>query len=119
VTTAAAYAESSSPGFVVVAVARYARTRACFDALGERGVPAETVASGVVADFARWRADGAAVDVHLADQVLPFVALAGGRVTVPGVTDHLRTNAAVVRRFGYDVAVRRRAGGAVVSAPGE
>jgi RNA 3'-terminal phosphate cyclase (ATP) len=40
-------------------------------------------------------------------------------VTAPAVTDHLRTNADVVRAFGYDVEVRSGAGGAVVSAPGE
>jgi RNA 3'-terminal phosphate cyclase (ATP) len=112
-----AYAETASPGFALVVVARYAETIACFDALGERGRPAEAVAGDAVAAFAAWRAGDAAVDVHLGDQLLPFVALAGGRLRLPAITDHVRTNADVLRAFGRDVRVTADGRAAVASAP--
>jgi RNA 3'-terminal phosphate cyclase len=64
-------------------------------------VPAEQVADTAVDALLAWRASGAAVDTHLADQLVPFVALADGhsRYTCPGVTSHLRTVAWVVRQF--------------------
>jgi len=54
-----------------------------------------------VDDLIAWRASGAAVDAHLADQLVPFVALATGpsRYTCPALTSHLRTVAWVVRQF--------------------
>jgi RNA 3'-terminal phosphate cyclase (ATP) len=78
-----------------------AQGRAGFSALGRRGVPAEQVADTAVDALLAWRASGAAVDTHLADQLVPFVALADGhsRYTCPGVTSHLRTVAWVVRQF--------------------
>jgi RNA 3'-terminal phosphate cyclase (ATP) len=44
---------------------------------------------------------GAAVDRHLADQLLLPLALAAGpsRFTTDAVTEHLRTNAAVIQQF--------------------
>lgn len=75
--------------------------RAGFSALGQRGVPAERVADQTVDALLAWRASGAAVDERLADQVLPFLALAGAPsvYTCPRLTGHLETVAWVVRQF--------------------
>jgi RNA 3'-terminal phosphate cyclase (ATP) len=72
--------------------------RAGFSALGRRRLPAERVADAAVDALLAWRASGAALDVHLADQVLPFLALARGpsRFTCAAATPHLATVAAVV-----------------------
>ena len=76
------------------------------DRLGARGRPAETVgriaAEALVED---WRA-GATVDRHLADHVVPWVALGAGAVKVPHETPHLTTNAWVCNEFLGDKAVR-------------
>lgn len=90
--------QAASPGtalFVGV------RGRAGFTALGRRGLPAEAVADGAVEAFIAWRASGAAIDAHLADQLLPFLALAPlpSRLTCPALTSHLRTVAWVVEQF--------------------
>ncbi|MGB9957344.1 RNA 3'-terminal phosphate cyclase [Haloferax prahovense] len=108
--------ESDSPGSVVVVVARggederggdcSASLVAGFDAYGERGTPAETVGSRAAASFLDWLRGDAPVDRHMADQLLVWVALAGGRVRIPAVTDHVRTNLDVIRAFGYDVTLR-------------
>jgi RNA 3'-terminal phosphate cyclase (ATP) len=115
--TAAAYAETASPGAVLTLVADCGDSRAGFGVLGERGVPSESVAERAVEAFREWRTTGAAVDDHLGDQLLPWVALAGGAVRTPRVTDHVRTNAAVIRAFGYELEITETDRGAVASAP--
>jgi RNA 3'-terminal phosphate cyclase (ATP) len=75
--------------------------RAGFSALGRRGLPAEQVADAAVDQLLAWNASGAAVDEHLADQLVPFLALGrtGSTLTCPRLTSHLTTVAWVVRHF--------------------
>jgi RNA 3'-terminal phosphate cyclase (ATP) len=78
-----------------------AHGRAGFSALGRRGVPAERVADEAVDALLGWQRSGAAVDVHLADQLVPFLALADGpsSFTCPALSGHLRPVAWVVQQF--------------------
>jgi RNA 3'-phosphate cyclase len=73
------------------------------DALGERGVPGEEVGRQAAERLVREVGGGGSVDVHGADQLLVYAALAarGGpcAYTVREVSAHLRTNAEVVERF--------------------
>ncbi len=75
--------------------------RAGFSALGRRGVPAEQVADEAVDQLLSWRASGAAIDVHLADQLVSFLALAPrpSAFTCPVLSSHLRTVGWLVERF--------------------
>jgi RNA 3'-terminal phosphate cyclase (ATP) len=75
--------------------------RAGFSALGRRGLPAERVADEAVDALLDWRAGAGAVDVHLADQLVPFLALADGpsSFTCPRLSEHLRTVVWVVQQF--------------------
>lgn len=114
---AAEYVPASSPGAAVTLVAECEGGRAGFVGLGKRGVPAESVAADAVDAFASWRAGDAPVDARMGDQLAVWVALAGGAVRVPAVTDHLRTNVEVIRAFDYDVAVEPDGDGAVVLSP--
>lgn len=110
------YADAASPGSAVVVRADCGATTAGFDALGERGRPAEAVgraAADAALDFA---AGGGAVDRHMADQVVVLLALVGGRVRVPALTDHVATNLEVVSAFGFDVAVEETDDGPVLVA---
>ncbi|KAB1186769.1 MULTISPECIES: RNA 3'-terminal phosphate cyclase [Haloferax] len=112
--TSATYAESTSPGTAVVLVARCGEIVAGFDAYGERGVRAEAVGAQAAEAFTDWCRSDAPVDRHMADQLLVWVALAGGRVRIPAVTEHVQTNLDVIRAFGYDIDVRERDDGSVV-----
>lgn len=90
------------------------RGRAGFSALGRRGVPAERVADEAVEGLLAYRASGAAVDGHLADQLVPFLALAGAgsAFTCPALSPHLATVAWVVEQFlpvGVELAAGRPA----------
>jgi len=72
-----------------------------FCSLGEIGKRAETVGRDAAAECAAFLKTGAAVDRHLADQLLPYLALARGSstVTAEAVTTHLLTNLWVVQHF--------------------
>ncbi|MHC1597806.1 MAG: RNA 3'-terminal phosphate cyclase [Methermicoccaceae archaeon] len=69
-------------------------------ALGERGLPAERVGKTAAHMLLDELASGSGVDVHLADQLVLYMALAGGgECTLREITDHTRTNVWTVRRF--------------------
>jgi len=72
-----------------------------FHALGARGKPAEQVADEVVEEFLRFTQRQAALDRHLADQVLLYLARARGpsALTTEEVTSHLLTNLWVIEQF--------------------
>ncbi|MHB1262239.1 MAG: RNA 3'-terminal phosphate cyclase [Thermoplasmatota archaeon] len=80
--------------------------RLASDRLGHLRTSAESVGkiagSNLVED---WKA-GATVDRHLADHLVPWVALGAGAVRVPQESLHLRTNAWVCNQFLGDNAVR-------------
>lgn len=75
--------------------------RAGFHALGARGKPAEKVADEAVEEFLRFQKRQAALDRHLADQVLLYLARARGpsAFTTEEVTSHLLTNLWVIEQF--------------------
>ena len=60
--------------------------------LGERGLPAEKVGRRAARELISELKSGATVDVHLADQLIPYLALAGGSCTVREISLHARTN---------------------------
>lgn len=101
----ATYVESPCVGSSVVVVPVYDESRAGFSALGEAGKPSEDVASEAVADFERFHDGTAAVDRHLADQLMVFQALASGAVLAPESTQHVETNREVLAAFGYGLTV--------------
>lgn len=107
------YVDAASPGSSLLLKAVYRDSLAGFDALGERGKPSETVADEAVDSFLAFHHGGAAVDVHLADQLLIFLALSGGRISAPRVTDHVASNRALLSRFGFELAVDEQPDGNV------
>jgi RNA 3'-terminal phosphate cyclase (ATP) len=90
-----------SRGTMLLLLAEFEHSRCCTYALGARGKPAEQVADEAVADLEAFLATGAAVDPYLADQLILPLALASGssELTTSRVTQHLLTNADVLRRF--------------------
>jgi RNA 3'-terminal phosphate cyclase (ATP) len=90
-----------STGAGVFLTARYAQSVAGFSALGKKGLPAERVALEACRELFAFHKTGAAVDAHLADQLMLPMSLAAGRseMTIERVTSHLVTSAHVIRRF--------------------
>jgi RNA 3'-terminal phosphate cyclase (ATP) len=90
-----------SRGTVLVLLAEFERSQACFFALGERGKRAEKVAEEAVDELLKFLETDGAVDRWLADQLLLPLACAGqpSVLRTSEVTTHLLTNAEVIRRF--------------------
>ena len=90
------------PGTVVALIAETTPVPALFFGLGARGKRAECVADEAVDQLLSYvAAEPAAVDLHSADQILMPLALADGPsvYSVAEVSEHLPTNAAVIRLF--------------------
>ncbi len=116
-------ARGSKGGHVLI-VSTFERTRAGHGAVTARERSPEDTADMAVDGFRAYLSRGAAVDRHLADQLLVPAALAVAgyppsppgvvpsvRYTASEVTPHLLTNAEVVRRFlDLEVAVDGREG---------
>ena len=108
------YVETASPGSALVLALDFEGTAAGFSALGERGRPSEDVGESAAESALAFRQGSGAVDPHLADQTIPLLALAGGRVAIPEVTDHVASAVDLVSAFGFEVAVEPRGDGAVL-----
>jgi RNA 3'-terminal phosphate cyclase (ATP) len=76
-------------------------SRCCYCALGEPGKPAERVADEAVDSFETFLQSEAAIDHHLADQLLLPLSLANGSSLLSSarITQHLITNIEVIRHF--------------------
>jgi len=98
VTTATATSTGSALAIELVSD----RTRAAFDALGEPGKPAEDVAGEALEEAIAFDGGDAAVDRHTADQLLVFLALAGGQLRIPAVTDHVASSLDLLAAFGFE-----------------
>jgi RNA 3'-terminal phosphate cyclase (ATP)/RNA 3'-terminal phosphate cyclase (GTP) len=85
--------EGRSTGAGTALYARYRHTVLGADELGEKGIPAERVGEAAALRL-REEMDGpGTLDVHAADHLLPYMALADGpsMFYVLDITDHLRT----------------------------
>ncbi|RME46777.1 MAG: RNA 3'-phosphate cyclase, partial [Chloroflexi bacterium] len=93
--------KASGPGTGVYLLAEYQHVTAAFISYGRRGKPAEQVAQEAVDAFLAHHTTGAAVDPHLADQlILPMaVAASASSFTTSEITNHLLTNVWVVEQF--------------------
>jgi RNA 3'-terminal phosphate cyclase (ATP) len=95
-------APAACAGTGIFLLAEYQQVCAGFSALGARGRSAERVAEEAAEALLYHDASGAAVDPHLADQLLLPLALAAGpsRLMVEQVTRHLETNTWTIEKFG-------------------
>jgi RNA 3'-terminal phosphate cyclase (ATP) len=104
---------SVGPGNVLMIVIASESVSEVVTGFGEKGVSAEKVASDACDEAQAYIAAGVPVGIHLADQLLIPMALAGGgtfRTLAP--TRHTVTNAEVIRRFlDVPIAVEREGDG--------
>lgn len=94
-------APSPGQGNILFLKGEYDCSLAGVSALGKKGKPAEQVAQELCERWLAFESSEGAVDKHLADQILPYMALASGESTVivEDVTDHLTTNIQIIERF--------------------
>lgn len=95
------YAHSASVGTVITlwAVSRQAVVFMGADALGEKGRRAEDVGAAAADRLLNLLKSDAAVDIHLADNLIPLMALCGGEIKTEKITGHIRSNIYVCEKF--------------------
>lgn len=92
--------EDQGPGNVLLLSVSSTHVTEVFTGFGARGTSAEAVADAAVAEVRRYLAVDAPVGPYLADQLLVFLAMAGGGSFVTGpLTPHATTNMGVIGRF--------------------
>jgi RNA 3'-terminal phosphate cyclase (ATP) len=114
----------AGPGAGIFLFAEYAPADgdivAGFTAYGRKGLPAERVAEAACESLLAHHRSGEPADPHLADQLVPPMALARGesRVATSQISQHLLTNAWVVGQFlpqVLDIEGKQRAPGKIIA----
>ena len=105
---ASEYSDTYSPGSVITLWAIFSKGAEIdaknpiivgADALGERGKSSETVGKEAADKLMKEIESGAPVDQHLADNLIPFIGLFGGKIKVSRITNHTLTNIYVTEKF--------------------
>ncbi len=93
--------EAPGPGTFVFLQAEGPGCRAGFSSVGVRGKPAETVGAEAARELLEYHRRPGCFDPRLADQVVLYLALAGGEsaIATTEITPHLVTNLAVIKAF--------------------
>ncbi|RQG95022.1 RNA 3'-terminal phosphate cyclase [Natrarchaeobius oligotrophus] len=110
-------AASECPGSAIVLRLDHEAGVAGCSALGERGTPAERVGETAADRAIRHLEGGGAVDRHLADQLLVMLAIAGGEMRIPAITDHVAASRELLAAFGVGLEFDREAETVLVSVP--
>ncbi len=92
---------ANGPGSFLLLTAESQGAMAGFSSLGERGKRAEEVTGEAFDSLKEYIQSEGCIDPHLADQLIPFAALAKGNsvMTTTRMTEHLLTNLWVVQHF--------------------
>ncbi len=93
------YVPSKSTGSAIHIHAHYENCKIGASSLGEIGKPAEAVGKECAELFKKQINSDACLDEWMADQILPYLAFATGRVSVSEVTKHCLTNIWVIEKF--------------------
>ncbi len=102
------HTDAPSPGSAILVRLEGESALAGFDAVGERGLPAEDVAGRACEQIDAFCASPAGIDAHMGDQLLAILAVVGGRVIIPRVTDHVRAQLQLLDAFDIPVELDRQ-----------
>jgi RNA 3'-phosphate cyclase len=95
------YYDTQCPGSQICLVAEFENALLGTDNLGKLGKRAEEVGKEAALELLKEDKSGACLDKHMADQILPYLALAKGKsqVSVSEITNHAKTNIWVIEKF--------------------
>jgi len=92
--------DSPGPGNCAMIRVCSVRGTTVFTSFGQRGKPSQKVIGELIDMTRSFLASGAAVDVHLADQLLIYMAISqAGEFITNKISNHLTTNIEVIKRF--------------------
>ena len=95
------YYPTQCPGSQICLIAEFEKTLIGTDNLGKLGKRAEDIGKEAALELLREEKSQGCLDKHLADQILPYLALASGKsqITVSEITKHCQTNVWVIEKF--------------------
>jgi RNA 3'-phosphate cyclase len=95
------YYQTQNPGSQICLIAEFENTVIGTDNLGKLGKRAEDVGKEAALELLKEQKSNACLDKHLADQILPFMALLSkkSQLTVTEITEHCKTNIWVIEKF--------------------
>lgn len=95
------YCQTDCPGSQISLIAEFENTIIGTDNLGRLGKRAEDVGKEAALELLKEEKTKACLDKHLADQILPYLALVSKKsnVTVSEITNHCKTNIWVIEKF--------------------
>jgi RNA 3'-phosphate cyclase len=95
------YYDTRCPGSQICLIAEFENTVIGTDNLGKLGKRAEDVGKEAALELLKEQKSEACLDKHLADQILPYLALVKNKssITVSEITNHCRTNIWVIEKF--------------------
>ena len=95
------YYPTQCPGSQICLIAEFENTVIGTDNLGKLGKRAEDVGKEAALELLKEQKGQAPLDKHLADQILPYLALSPqkSQITVSEITNHCKTNIWVIEKF--------------------
>jgi len=93
------YCNTLSIGTSISLCAEFENSLIGADAFGEIGKPAEKVGEEAANKLLKEIKSNACVDKHLADQLIPYMGLWGGKIKTSEITQHTKTNIWVTEKF--------------------
>lgn len=95
------YHQTQCPGSQIFLMAEFGNTVIGVDNLGKLGKRAEDVGKEAALELLKEQKSNTCFDKHLADQILPYIALAPGKsqVSVSDITNHCKTNIWVIEKL--------------------
>jgi RNA 3'-terminal phosphate cyclase (ATP) len=92
-------AQGFSAGTGIVVVAKYEGGNIGASALGVKGLPAEQVGANAATALKTELEGSGVVDIYAADQLIPYLAILHGTITVREISLHTKTNLWLVEQF--------------------
>ena len=95
------YYPAQCPGSQICLIAEFQNTIIGADGLGKLGKKAEDIGKEAALELLKEQKSNACLDKYMADQILPYLAMASGksRVTVSEVTDRCQINMRIIEKF--------------------
>jgi len=95
------YYRTQCPGSQICLIGEFKNTVIGTDNLGKLGKRAEDVGKEAALELLKEQKSDACLDRHLADQILPYLALVSekSQVTVSEITNHCKTNIRIIENF--------------------
>ena len=93
------YGQTASLGSGITIFAQYGHSIIAADALGERGKSSEKIGRKASDRLQYEINSGTVIDSHTADNLIPLLALLGGKLKVSNITSHIETNIYTVELF--------------------